>query len=160
MTLESKIGNWMIEGAELRYPNFAGRPDKFNAAGTKSFGVYLPEELVQPLIDDNWNVKFVKDEDVNNPGRAYINVGVNYKIYPPAITMVTSTARTLLDEDTVGVLDDSSLVNVDLIVRPYIYDFNGEEGIKAMVKTMFATIDEDFLMRKYATQDVSQEDAF
>jgi hypothetical protein len=71
------------------------------------------------------------------------------------VVLVTSGSRTTLDESTIEMLDYADITNVDLIVRPYTWQVNSKTGIKAYVKTMFVTIEEDALVKKYSEQEPS-----
>ncbi len=64
--------------------------------------------------------------------------------------MITSTARTNLSEDSVGVLDWAEIKVADLIVNASYWTVNGKSGVKAYLKSLFVTIEEDALERKYA----------
>jgi hypothetical protein len=75
--------------------------------------------------------------------------------YPPKITLITGTGRQFLDEDTVNILDWAEFEAVDLIVRPYNWELNGKKGVKAYLKTMYVTIVEDELAKKYRDVPVS-----
>jgi hypothetical protein len=66
--------------------------------------------------------------------------------------LITSRNRQHLDADNVEVLDWANIIKCDLIVRPYEYNVRGETGIKAYLKTMFVTIEEDELEAKYAEE--------
>lgn len=144
----------MIEEAELVFRNFAGKEGPFNEEGTRSVCVILPPELASQMTSDGWNVKQMKprlDDDGNpEPTRFYINVAVSYKIKPPTIVMMTSKARTKLTEDTVETLDWANIKVADIIFRPRKYDVRGESGTKAYLQSLYVTIDEDALERKYA----------
>jgi hypothetical protein len=106
------------------------------------------------MAADGWNVKWLKPrEDEVEEAEAdqpYLPVSLRYDVFPPHVVLVTSRNRTVLDESQVEMLDYSDIVNVDLIVRPHNWNVNGKTGIKAYVKTMFVTIEEDALVRKYA----------
>jgi uncharacterized lipoprotein YajG len=74
--------------------------------------------------------------------------------------MITSTARTHLNEDSVEVLDWAVIKIADLIARGYEWTVNGKTGIKAYVQSLFVTIEEDELERKYAVSglDIQGDD--
>jgi hypothetical protein len=63
--------------------------------------------------------------------------------------MMTSRAKTTLDEDTVEVLDWANIEKADVIVRGYHWFVNGKDAWKAYVKTLVVIIEEDYLERKY-----------
>lgn len=139
-----------IEDAQLIFKNFAGEEDKYNRAGDRNFSVILPDDLAAVMEKDGWNVKWLEPRDEGDTPTAYIAVAVGYKFKPPRVTMITSTARTPLTEDMVGVLDYADMEMVDLIIRGFDWDVNGKQGTKAYLQTMFVTIAEDELERKYA----------
>jgi hypothetical protein len=75
--------------------------------------------------------------------------------------MITSRGQTRLDEDTVEQLDwidvatdeKTGAPKCDLIVRPYTWEVSGRSGIKAYLQSLYVTIEEDDLERKYAEMD-------
>lgn len=143
---------FMIEDATLVFRNFAGKEDQFTRAGDRSFCVILDPKTAAEMEKDGWNVKQLRgDED--EPGDFYIQVAVSYKARPPKIVMMTSTSRTVLGEDMVEVLDYSDIRTADLIATAYEWNVNGKTGIKAYLQSLFVTIEEDELERKYAIQE-------
>lgn len=148
-----------VEAARLLpfpFMNFSGRPDKFNVEGGKrTFCVALDVKTAEAMSKDGWNVKFPDprgddEEDVRDP---YIQVEVKYKVRPPKITMITSASSTILTEDLVGILDGMDFANVDLIANASTWEVGGKTGIKAYLKTMYVTIDEDELDLKYSAME-------
>lgn len=149
--MNKKIENLVIEDARIIFKNFSGKPSKFNAEGKRNFCVYIPEDKVSELQDDGWNIKWTKPRDVDEEPKAYIQVSINYGVIPPKIYMITSNNKNLLDEETVGSLDYAEIKYIDLIIRPYIWEVNGKSGIKAYVKNMYVTIEEDYFADKYSS---------
>jgi hypothetical protein len=63
--------------------------------------------------------------------------------------MLTSRGKTNLDEDMVDILDWADVVKADVIIRPYEWEVNGKSGVKAYLQSIYVTIEEDDLERKY-----------
>lgn len=158
MTAENTV---LMEGVRLVFRNFTGKEGPYNQEGARNFGVILPDDIAEAMQADGWNVKYLKPreddtEESEDPTETpWLPVKLKYstKARPPKIMLVTDRGRTSLNEDTVEMLDWAEITNVDLIVRPYPYDVRGSVGIAAYVQTMFVTIEEDPLEKKYADMD-------
>lgn len=138
-----------LDGVKIIFRNLTGAERKFNAAGKRNFSIVLSPEQATAMKADGWNVKIREPKDEEGDTLLHIKANVNYKGRPPAIWLVTSRGRSLLDETTVGMLDYAEITNVDVILHPYFFD---EDTVvpAAYVKTMFVTISEDELELKYA----------
>ena len=101
---------------------------------------------------------FLEPRDPDEERQAYLPVEVKYLRYPPKITLITGSGRQFLDEDTVNILDWAEIEAVDLIIRPYNWELSGKKGVKAYLKTMYVTIVEDELAKKYRDVPVSGTD--
>jgi len=145
---ESKT--FMVEGAELIFRNFQGKEGLYNREGERDFSVFLPEAAAKDMLAEGWNVKYLASRDEGEPDRPYVQVSANFQNRPPRIFMITTAGRIALTEESVGVLDWADFENVDLIARGYEWNVNGKGGIKAYLQSMYATIEEDALARKYA----------
>lgn len=141
----------VMEGARIVFRNFAGAEGQYNREGARNFCVLLEDDLAQDMEEDGWNIKRLKPREEEESGSAYIQVAVGFgKGRPPRIVMITSQGRVELGEDECVLLDWAEIENVDLIVRPYHWNVNGNTGIKAYLKSIFVTIREDYLDLKYA----------
>jgi hypothetical protein len=154
----------VMEGMRIIFRNFKGEESQYNREGVRNFGVILPPEVAEAMRNDGWNVKQLKasEEELEQgieEGPPWLPVEAAYdKGRPPQIVLITSRGKTNLDEDTVEQLDwvdiateEDGTPKVDLIVRPYFWtNAMGASGIKAYLKSMYVTIEEDDLARKYA----------
>lgn len=146
--------NVTIEDARLIFLNFGGREGKFNTQGERNFCVVLDPDTAKRMAAEGWNVKFPKeidDPDMQDERDPFLPVAVKYTMRPPTIVMITSNGRTYLKEDMVEILDGMDFAQVDLIVNASRWEVNGKSGIKAYLKSMYVTIAEDDLERKYAS---------
>lgn len=151
---------YTIEGADIMFRNFAGRERDYNAEGDRNFCVMLDDRAANELRADGWNVKELKPREEGDSPRPYLTVSVNYKKgRPPRVVMITSRGRTDLGADEVEILDYAELDNVDLILSGYRWDVNGNQGVKAYLKSMFVTMHEDALDLKYAQVPETHETA-
>lgn len=143
-------GTVTIEDARILFRNFAGREGQYNREGDRNFAVVLDPTVAEQMLQDGWNVKYLKPREEGDEPTPYVQVSVSYKNRPPRIVMVTSRGRTTLPEELVEALDYADLAKVDLIVNPYTWAVSGKTGVKAYLKSLFVTIQEDELERKYA----------
>lgn len=155
--MTKRDGTVLIEDARLIFLNFAGKETEYNRQGDRNFGVILPEDVAQQMEADGWNIKWLKAREEGDVDVPWVQVSVSFKNKPPKVVMVTSRNRTILDEDTIEMLDYADIAKVDLILNPYSWTVRDASGIKAYLKTMFVTIEEDELELKYA-QEPTEED--
>lgn len=151
----SNLEMYTINDAHLVFRNFEGAEGQYNKKGDRNFAILLAEQDAKTLAEDGWNVKMMKprEDDENPEPRPYIQVSVSYKGRPPRVVVITSAGRTNLTEDTVETLDWAEFSLVDVILRPYNWTVNGASGTKAYLKTLFATVEEDELERRYSPQN-------
>lgn len=149
----------LMEGVKIIFRNLAGKEGQYNREGDRNFGVLLPEDVAEQMAADGWNVKYLKpregeEAEEGETPQAWLPVSANFdKGRPPRVVMITSRGRTNLDADSVELLDWADITNVDLIVRPYEWSVQGKTGIKAYLQSLYVTIEEDELEKKYGEMD-------
>jgi len=147
---------FMVEDAQIIFRNFSGKEGQYNREGDRNFAVVLEPDAAEAMLKDGWNVKFLHPREEGDEPTPYIQVSVGYKVRPPRVVMMTSRARTNLGELDVEVLDWADIEKADLIARAYDWTVNGKSGVKAYLQSLFVTIQEDELERKYAVNEVDE----
>ena len=148
-----KIEPVKIKGARILFRNFAGNRTQFNDEGRRNFCVVLSPDIADDMMNEGWNVKFLKPREEGDVPLPYIQVKVNYNgNRPPKIVMMVGDKKTPVTEDMVQMLDWAEIEWVDVILNPYVYEKRDGSGIgvSAYLKTMYAQIVEDELEAEYA----------
>lgn len=152
--MNNNIENLVIENAHIIFKNFSGSEGRYNREGRKNFCVIIEDEATaNELKRTGWNIKTLSSRNGEEPSTYYLKVDVSYDYFPPKIFIVTKKSKTLLDAESISALDYADIKNVDIVIRPYCWEVNGNTGIKAYVKTMYVVIEEDEFADKYAESE-------
>ena len=130
-------GILQIDDARIIFRNFSGEPSKYNREGDRNFALVIPnKDLADQLVDDGWNVKIKPPKEDGDDPFMYLNVKVKFNGRGPNVYLESGKAKNRLDEDTIGCLDNVSIIKVDLDIRPYDWEVNGKTGRTAYLQAM------------------------
>lgn len=145
--------------------NFSGDPerDRFGSDARQANIVIPSEEQALELIRAGFNVKQTKpreDDGDDFVPEYFVVVKVNYDTkWPPKVWLVSGNSEpVLLDENSVGTLDDCSVANVNVILNPYENQRTGRKSL--YVRTMYVeqAVDEDPYAHRYARKNRVNDD--
>lgn len=152
--------NLRLENVRIGFRNFAGEAGKYNAAGNRNFVVFLDTEIATQLELDGWNIRWLEPRNEEEDRQGYMQVTVAFNNYPPTVMLISMNQKTILDEETINILDWADIASVDLVIRPYNWEVNGKTGVKAYVKNMYVKLREDEFAKKYQNIPVADEHPF
>ena len=150
--------NLVIENAEIKFQNFSGIEKQYNNEGERNFCVKIDDPATaQRLKEDGWNVRVYIPRDPDSKPFSYIQVKVSYQParLAPHIYVYNNNVATELNEDTIGLLDNADIANVDVVIRPHEWD---PGRIKAYVKEMHVTLEESAFAHKYSRNSGYEND--
>lgn len=136
-------GVLQIDDARLIFRNFKGEASKFNREGDRSFSVVIEtEDQYDALLADKnkygdcWNVKRKDPREDGDTPLMYLQVKVKFNDNGPAIYLISGNAKTKLTEASVAILDDIEIVSVNMDIRPYDGEINGNTYRAAYLKAI------------------------
>lgn len=142
--------NINISDARIGFRNFSGKEGQYNPAGNRNFVVFLDDiKVAKDLEAEGWNIRWLKPREPDEEEQPILPVKVAFGAYPPKIVLVSEKGLTPIGEDDISILDWADIKNVDLTIRPYNYNVQGKTGVKAYLKVMYVTIQEDRWESKY-----------
>lgn len=170
--------NVVLEGVKLAFRNFGGAAGRFNAEGKRSFGVLLNGENLEKVRNSVYAhcIAELKPYEEGDDPQPFVRVGLYFpradsKARPPQVVLitdkidpdsgeVTGQAKNNLNAATANLLDWAHIVNCDLVLRPFNWEYGGRTGIKPAVKSIYCTIEMDDLERKYSNLPTIGGDEF
>ena len=151
-------GILQIDEARIIFRNFSGRGSKFNRDGDRNFAVVIPDqELADALMEKGWNVRIKPAREEGDAPFMYLPVKVKFNDRGPHVYLKTGTSLNKLDEETIGILDDVDIMNVDLDIRPYDWEVNDKTGRTAYLQSISVTQEVDRFYQRYAEEESPME---
>ncbi len=138
-----------IYNAKLMYRNFSGKETEYNPKGKRNFCIFLEDDIAKKIEAEGWTVRWLEPKDKDEPPQGMIAVNVGFGNYPPIIVVISEGRQTKLNEETVDMLDWAEIASCDVILNPYNYTISGRSGVKAYLKSLYATLIVDELAKKY-----------
>ena len=84
----------------------------------------------------------------------YLPVKIKFNDRGPNCYLVTAGRANRLDEESIGILDDVDILNVNLDIRPYDWEVNGKTGRTAYLQGIEVTQRVDRFAARYAEEDM------
>lgn len=167
----------ILEGCQImtnrgrgQFRNFAANATNFAPAGMRRFfNIVIPNaEEAERLMADEWPVNSWTPnptEEEPNPETSYrMEVQIKYRDRmgnlfedkrKPRVVMRCNGVQTLLDEETIGMLDGSDIIDADLeLSQRHWENSRGETGVTAYLHTGYFNIElDDPFAEKYADDE-------
>lgn len=133
-------GVLQIDDARIVYRNFSGAESKFNRKGDRNFALVIPDEATaDDLRAEGWNIKVKPPRDADDTPFMYLPVKIKFTERGPKVYLISGGNTTVLDEETVDLLDDIDILSVDMDIRPYDWEMGGKEGRTAYLQCIRVT---------------------
>lgn len=143
-----------IDDAKITYRNFSGEGSPYNREGDRNFAVIIPNaEIANELIKEGWNVKVKPPREEGDEPFRYMSVKVKFNDYGPRIYLQSGRSKRELTEANVSSLDKIEIDSVNMDLRPYDWERNGETGRSAYLQGMWVTQRLDRFAERYAEEE-------
>ena len=86
-----------------------------------------------------WNVKIKPPREEGDSPFIHLPVKVKFNDRGPDIFVISGDTKRKLSEETVGMIDNIEILNVDMDIAASNYNVNGQTGIAAYLRTMYVT---------------------
>lgn len=117
-------GTLEIDDARIIWKNFRGLRGKFTREGERNFTLVIPEqEIADVLLEDKnrygkaWNVRINPPKEPGDDPFIYLKVKIGNRPFP-RVHLRSGKARTFLNENTIGCIDEIEIDHVDMNIVP------------------------------------------
>lgn len=145
----------IVDDARIVFRNFEGREEKYNRKGDRNFALVIPtEEMAQAMTERGWNVKIKDNREDGGDLFMYLPVKVKFNDRGPSVYLNTNGRVNMLDEESVGMIDQIDIATVSMDIRPYDWEVSGKTGRTAYLERMDVVQELDRFAARYADNDV------
>lgn len=149
--------NIFIENTRFIFnTNFSGDPDRDTYGSSDRKGnIIIPDhEQAMDLLHAGFNVKCTKPKPGEEEGfipKYYVSIKVNYDTeWPPKVYLVSGDATpVLLDEESLGAIDNCYVLNVNATLNPYISKRTGKKSLYVKVMYVEQDVEDDPFASRY-----------
>lgn len=143
-------GILQIDDAIIIWRNFRGAPGPYNREGDRNFALLIEdEEIATALQEEGWGVKIKDARDEGEAPFMYLPVKIKFNERGPQVYLKSGNRMTQLDEASVGMLDEIDILGVDMDIRPYDWEMNGQSGRTAYLQSIHVTQKIDRFAARY-----------
>lgn len=154
-------GVLQIDNATIIWRNFKGREQQYNRPGDRNFSLLIDDiEIAEALQNEGWNIKIKPPREEGDVPFMHLPVKVKFNEKGPHMYLVTNGRKVKLTEETAETLDHIDILNVDLDIRPYDWEVNGNTGRTAYLQSIEVTQDVDRFADRYAEEEYPAEEVF
>lgn len=147
--------NLQIDNARIVYRNFRGEGGRYNREGDRSFAVVIDNaELADLLTEQGWNVKIKPPREEGDDPFMYLPVKIKFNGRGPAIYLKSGSSMNRLTEASCECIDTIDIDRVDLDIRPYDWEVNGDNGRTAYLDSMCVYQNVDRFMERFQEDNV------
>lgn len=155
-------GILQIDDARIIFRNFSGAATQYNREGERNFSLVIEDEnLANELIEDGWNVKIKAPREEGDIPFMHLPIKVKFNERGPKVYLKSGARTNMLDEETVGLLDNVDILAVEMDVRPYDWQMSdGKSGRTAYLQAIWVTQEVDRFAERYAEEECPAEEVF
>lgn len=147
-----------MDGVRIINRNFGGKKSVYNKAGDRNFCVVIDDpDKAEMMAEDGWNIKIKAPREEGDLPFYFLSVKVKFnEDYPrlnPVVYLRSGRNMIKIDEETINMLDDVDITNVDMEIRPYNYNVNDKSGVSAYLVSMCVTQKVDRYKENYMVEE-------
>lgn len=130
-----------------------------NNEGDRNFTIELSLDQAEKFRDMGFTVNTLPGRDDFEEPTYIMKIKVSYRFKAPKVVVCVGRTKTLLSEETISELDWADVESVDVTFTKSHWTQPDREGETAYLNSMWVTLMDDPLERKYAEQEPEDEEA-